>query len=158
MKPIAPIAAALTLALAACSGEAEAPSDGADVELTVSTTDNPYGSDDAAEVEAPTQAPAAIPPRFQGVWDYTEGTCSPESDMRMEISGNEILFYESMGTLTAIEEQGSDVIVSLAMEGEGETWEQKSVLRIQGNPERLLVLPDPESDILVRPMPRQRCN
>jgi hypothetical protein len=73
-----------------------------------------------------------IPTRFHGAWDYVEGSCSLDSDMRMEISGSEIMFYESIGTVTATEAEGDDVIVTLAMEGEGETWEQQTRLSLVG--------------------------
>ena len=158
MKQIAPIAAALTLALAACSGEADAPSDGADVELTVSTTDNPYGSDNPAGVEAPMYMPVVIPSQFQGVWDYVEGACLPESDLRMEIGSDEILFYESMGTLTAIELEGENsIVLMLAMEGEGERWEQKLRLSF-GEDGKTLIPQFFDGDRVYDPMPRQKCN
>ena len=80
-----------------------------------------------------------IPTRFHGVWDYVGGSCDPASDMRMEISGSEILFYESIGIVTGVEPEGDAVIVSLAMEGEGETWEQDTrlVLVGEGDEQRL---------------------
>lgn len=144
MKPIAPIAAALTLALAACSGEADAPSDGADV--------------DPAGVEAPMYMPVVIPSQFQGVWDYVEGACLPESDLRMEIGSDEILFYESMGTLTGIELEGEEsIVLMLAMEGEGERWEQK--LRLYFGEDGTTLMPQfLDGDRVYDPMPRQRCN
>jgi hypothetical protein len=144
MKQIAPIAAALVLALTACSGEADAPSEGADV--------------DAAAAEAPMYMPVVIPTQFWGVWDYVEGACLPESDMRMEISGNEILFYESMGTLTGIELEGENsIVLMLAMEGEGERWEQK--LRLAFGEDGKTLMPQFfDGDRVYEPMPRQKCN
>ncbi|BDI61902.1 hypothetical protein MACH05_24620 [Qipengyuania nanhaisediminis] len=76
-----------------------------------------------------------IPTRFHGVWDHVEGSCDAASDLRMEISGNEILFYESIGTVTGAAPDGDAVIVTLAMEGEGETWEQKTRLALVGEGE-----------------------
>ncbi len=96
-------------------------------------------SEDAATQEAAGESVAGegaagtaalIPARFQGVWDYVEGTCLPESDLRMEISGSEILFYESIGIVTDAAAEGDDVVLTLAMEGEGETWEQKTRLSL----------------------------
>lgn len=144
MKPIAPIAAVLTLALAACSGEADAPPDGADV--------------DAAGVEAPMYMPVVIPTQFKGVWDYVEGACLPESDLRMEIGSDEILFYESMGKLTGIELEGENsIVLILAMEGEGERWEQK--LRLSFGEDGKTLMPQFfDGDRVYDPMRRQRCN
>lgn len=75
---------------------------------------------------------AQIPARFHGVWDYEEGTCDPASDMRMEISADEILFYESIGRVTGVKAEGDDIIVSLDMEGEGENWQEKTRLSLVG--------------------------
>jgi hypothetical protein len=57
--------------------------------------------DDANRTDGARQA-ALVPARFRGVWDYTEGSCSEASDLRMEISGSEIMFYESIGIVTAV--------------------------------------------------------
>jgi len=75
---------------------------------------------------------AIIPAAYHGVWDYEGGTCSTESDLRMEISEREVLFYESVGTVKAVAEDGEDTIVTLDMEGEGETWEQAIRLSLEG--------------------------
>lgn len=144
MKQIAPIAAAFLFSLAACSGEADAPSDGADV--------------DAAAVEAPMYMPVVIPTQFWGVWDYVEGACLPESDMRMEIGSDEILFYESMGKLTGIELEGENsIVLILAMEGEGERWEQK--LRLAFGEDGKTLMPQFfDGDTVYEPMPRHKCS
>lgn len=99
-----------------------------------------------------------IPPRFQGVWDHVEGSCDPASDLRMEISGSEILFYESVGMVTDVAEEGDDVVVTLAMEGEGETWEQKTRLSLagSGSGERLETS-DGEGPKEVDEYPSKRC-
>ncbi|EAQ27989.1 hypothetical protein NAP1_10358 [Erythrobacter sp. NAP1] len=99
-----------------------------------------------------------IPTRFHGAWDYVGGTCDLASDMRMEISGSEILFYESVGIVTAAEAAGDAVIVDLAMEGEGETWQQRTQLMIegQGSDERLLTS-DGDLPPTVDEHPSKRC-
>ncbi|MBV7258085.1 hypothetical protein [Erythrobacter crassostreae] len=91
------------------------------------------GAEPIPEVTDETDTGAVmIPTRFQGVWDYEGGTCSPESDMRMEISGDEILFYESIGTLNAVSIDNEDAIVTLDMEGEGDTWQQSTRFSLVG--------------------------
>lgn len=127
------------LPLSACG---EAPDEGAPtgVEVPSDVTETPIpvepdgGIGDGAGPPEPVEDALAnrIPTRFQGVWDYVEGTCALESDLRMEISGSEIMFYESIGTVTATEAEGDDVVVTLAMEGEGETWEQQTRLSLVG--------------------------
>ena len=104
------------------------------------------GCDGAADVSAPPAseqqatleqqaAPAddalakvEIPERFRGVWDYEGGTCDPASDLRTQISGDQIRFYESTGEVVSVELDGDKAIVELAMTGEGESWTQTSAL------------------------------
>jgi hypothetical protein len=108
------------LALAACSQEPEAP-----------------------EAPAPTATRAAppasttriipenlIPATYQGAWDWTGGTCQSDSDQRMEIGGQEIHFYESVGEVQRVREASGALAVDLAMEGEGMEWTQTTVLRM----------------------------
>lgn len=97
------------------------------------------GAPDQPVNDTEEQAADMIPARYQGIWDYEGGTCAPESDLRMEISGREILFYESVGTVTGVTSEGADIIVTLDIEGEGETWVQTTRLSLEGedagNPE-----------------------
>lgn len=129
---IAPLA---LLALTACGSEPETPPE---VEQTPIPVEPDGGIGDGAGPPEETATAALanrIPTRFHGIWDSAEGTCDPASDLRMEISGGEILFYESVGMVTAVEPEGNDVIVTLAMEGEGETWEQQTRLSLVGEGE-----------------------
>ncbi len=87
--------------------------------------------------EAQAIANNQIPTRFQGVWDYVEGTCLPESDLRMEISADEILFYESIGKVTAATSDGDAVQLTMAMEGEGENWTEEYRLSLSDDGEFL---------------------
>ncbi len=66
-----------------------------------------------------------IPERFHGVWDALTGTCARASDLRIEIKPKEIVFYESYGRVFEVERVEGSLAVSLAMEGEGETWEER---------------------------------
>lgn len=102
--------------------------------------------------------PGLIPAQFHGVWDYVEGTCALESDMRMEISGNEILFYESIGLVTDVEREGDDAVVTLAMEGEGETWVQRTRLSISGEGDQArLSTSDGDAPKTTDDYPTKRC-
>ncbi len=99
-----------------------------------------------------------IPTRFQGVWDYIEGTCARNSDMRMEISSGEILFYESVGMVTDVTPEGDDVVVTLAMEGEGEVWEQKTRFSLTGEGDvQRLETSDGEGPKVTDEYPSKRC-
>lgn len=124
---------AALLALAACGSDPEtpaAPETPIPVEPDGGIGDGAGPPPDAVDVALANR----IPTRFHGVWDHAEGTCDPASDLRMEISGSEILFYEAVGMVTDVEAEGDppngDVVVTLAMEGEGETWEQKTRLSL----------------------------
>ena len=85
-------------------------------------------------------AASTIPEKFQGVWDYEKGTCSLESDLRMVVGENDIRFYESYGKVTDVRLEDEDAIIDLAMEGEGEAWDNTVRLSFNENGDRLLGL------------------
>lgn len=164
------------IALAACGGEADTADSSSDTvtdeqtETAAADTAPDKPEADAADDEAskpdtpedkpsePETAANVIPARYQGIWDYIEGTCARESDARKEISGKEIIFYESIGTVTSVAPDGDDVVVALDMEGEGETWTQTIRLSVsgKGGDERLSTS-DGEKPKAVDQYPSKRC-
>jgi hypothetical protein len=142
------------LLLAACGQQEATPEPPAETPIPVEP-DGGIG-DGARPPEA--VAEATIPQRFLGVWD--SGDCSAGSEMRLEVTPGRLEYYESVGTLTAIEAaSGGDVLATLAMSGEGQSW--RDTVRLQlteaGGREALLVLPGPDSELELRPVPRFRC-
>lgn len=91
----------------------------------------------------PGQASSIIPARYHGVWDNREGTCARNSDLRIEVSGEEVLFYESVGSAMSALEEDDITHVDLAMEGEGEEWTQTLSFKLVDGGDGL-VLVDPE--------------
>ena len=133
----------LALALSACGSQNDEPTE-PKTEIAPNAPmpvepDGGIGDGAGPPQDAAAVAEGMIPARFQGVWDYEGGTCDRASDMRMEISGTEILFYESIGRVTGVKPEGDDVIVTLDMEGEGETWQQRTRFSLggEGDDERL---------------------
>ncbi|MEL1251301.1 hypothetical protein [Aurantiacibacter gilvus] len=123
---IALLAVAAALSLSACSSEPEAtapdapvPSEASEVAATAGTGQAPEGTDSEG-----------IPAAMLGVWDYVEGTCDPASDLRLEIAPDHLTFYESYGTVQSVTRDGDDVTFALAMEGEGETWQESLTYRL----------------------------
>lgn len=99
-----------------------------------------------------------IPTSFRGIWDIADGTCSPASDLRMDIRADEIEFYESMGKVTSVEVESPDtIVVSLAMSGEGESWDvtTRYVLSDGG---AVLTPFETETNPQYKPIPRKRCS
>ena len=150
----------LGLAIAGCSGSEDAPAE------TPSAVESPMpvepdgGIGDGA---GPPQASAAIandliPERFRGVWDYVEGSCNRNSDLRMEISGDEILFYESIGRVADVEAEGDAVIVTLDMEGEGENWQEKTRFSLsQRDGQPILSASEGDKPAIVDEYPSKKC-
>ena len=142
--------------LAACAPDPATPDDGQDAgqdtDAPASVPAAQPGSDPGAQA-----ALTAIPARFQGVWDYVEGTCAAESDLRTEIEGKRILFYESVGEVTAVERFGDDAIdVTLSMAGEGESWTMERRFTLEKDDARLVpAATDPSEQFT--PMPLKRC-
>ncbi len=80
-----------------------------------------------------------IPARFHGAWDYVDGSCNPTSDLRVEVSADRVIFYESVGEVEGVSSGTDGTEVTLAMEGEGQNWDSRFRLSLQGNPERLVM-------------------
>ncbi|MBI1402260.1 MAG: hypothetical protein GC147_03485 [Porphyrobacter sp.] len=143
------------LALAACGSPEPAPDAPDDTPIPVEPDG---GIGDGAG--PPAALAGTIPARFQGVWDAEGGDCSPASETRLEVGPDRLEYYESLGTVTGVEpSEGADALVTLAMEGEGQSWTDTVRLQLgetEGR-ERLLLLPGPDSENLPRPLPRFRC-
>ncbi|MEE4537959.1 MAG: hypothetical protein V2J51_05650 [Erythrobacter sp.] len=74
---------------------------------------------------------SVIPGAFTGVWDASSGSCDPASDLRMEIGSQDIIFYEARGAVESVTARNeASVSIDLAMEGEGETWDDTLVLSL----------------------------
>ena len=137
----------LVLALTACGSEPVPEPQPAPVETAEPQPAAPTG---------PIAETALIPERFIGVWDYIEGTCDPASDMRLAIGQDRFEFYESVGEVKAVRNQGETTVVDLAMEGEGETWEESLRLVLKDDGERLHVT-EPVNASDTDDYPRKRC-
>lgn len=96
----------------------------------------------------------AIPASYLGQWDGVEGSCAPDSDLRMMVRPGSIGFYESRGEVTAVRRTRDGLVVSLAMEGEGERWEEDYSMRLVGGRERLAVTASSYPDRITM---RKRC-
>lgn len=139
------------IGLAACSGQEPVPEGETQVEPNASFTDDAATDPDIVNGE--------IPARYLGVWDYVGGTCAPESDMRMEIAPRSITFYESLGMVAGVGQDGGDAIADLVMEGEGETW--INVLRlslVEEDGQTLLHTSDGTGPKVKDEYPRKKCN
>ncbi|QPC99184.1 hypothetical protein [Qipengyuania soli] len=120
---LSPLLPALFLAMAACSPGPDA--SGADEPVGAAGSGEAKASAQTSPTSSPTPVTAEeIPSTFLGVWDHDKPSCDVPSDMRLEIAPKSIRFYESRGEVTRIEVDSADsIVVSLAMEGEGEKWQ-----------------------------------
>ena len=140
-------------ALAACGGpetKENAATDRAETEETteaeetakdeVGAASSEVASTETTEVEEQGAEPLpadqktsfnTIPVAYHGVWDATTGWCAAESDARLEISETKLGFYESVGTVIEVGKQGDGIKVTVAMEGEGEKWEDSYIFVLE---------------------------
>lgn len=140
------------LALAACSQE---PGDAPAAEETIMPVEPDGGIGDGAGPPG-TGLADTIPAAFLGVWDYVEGTCDPASDLRVEIAPTSMQFYESYGAVTRVEVASpQSIIVGLAMEGEGETWQMERMFTLSDDGETLT--PTSPGEDQFEPMPLEKC-
>lgn len=118
----------------------------------------PAPQPDLAAADAAAIRQGQIPPRYHGVWDAVTGSCDPASDLRVEIAARRILFYESVGNVTATGSEGGDAIADLAMEGEGEQWFRSLRMTLSGEGDAArLVLADALETPRGQPIPLKRC-
>lgn len=155
MKRSLPLAIVLTLGVVACSPAEDTSAPGEPE--TTATPDDSFVSDKT--ITDPAISNGEIPARFTGVWDYVGGTCSPDSDMRMEIAPRAITFYESVGAVAGVGQDGDDAIADLAMEGEGEKWVNSlrlSLVEVDG--ETQLHTSDATKPKVADEFPRKKCS
>ena len=110
------------------------------------------------EISDPEILKGEIPVRYHGVWDYVRGSCSADSDMRMEIGPRRITFYESVGNVAGVGQDGDDAIADLIMEGEGETWVESTRLSlVEKDGKMQLHTSDATKPRVIDKYPRKRC-
>ncbi|MCA0909676.1 hypothetical protein [Qipengyuania gaetbuli] len=149
------LSAAPLLLLAACSDPVRDADrqDGGDAAMPVEPGGGP--GDGAAPMPEPVVTDE-IPVAFRGVWDSVQGTCDAASDLRIEISPKAIGFYESRGEVTRVEIDNPDrIVVSLAMEGEGEKWEMARQFTLTEN--GTILTPRSVNEEQFKPVPLKRC-
>ena len=149
------LALTISVALAACSPSSDDSSQPASTEAPIAVEPDGGIGDGATPLPSPTVA-EAIPERFLGVWDNVEGTCEPVSESRLEIGPKSIGFYESQGEVTRVEVDSLDrIVVSLAMEGEGERWQTAQMYTLSDNGARLTA--SSVGDEQFEPLERKKC-
>jgi hypothetical protein len=109
---------------------------------------NPETADTAApeapDIASATPSPAAstIPAAIQGRWGLVPADCEPGRDDAkglLTIGPTKLEFYESVGTLTEIEEASDTRIrAAFAFTGEGMTWQRDETLDAQDNGQTLI--------------------
>lgn len=155
MKSFPSFALPLTLlVLAACSESPDTAPDQDPVE-TATPLEAKAGAD--SNTAAQPRIAESIPENFRGVWDSVQGSCDPASDMRIEVGPEGIGFYEAHGEVTRVEvDNPQKIVVSLAMEGEGEKWtmDRRFTLSDQG---QILTPGAVDSEEQFEPSPLKRC-
>lgn len=87
-----------------------------------------------------------FPEEFHGVWDATAQSCVlPISQIRIKIDGAGIHYWESDGKPVKINESanvvgGRNIVLELAMSGEGENWVSKTQFAISNDKQRLFAM------------------
>lgn len=83
---------------------------------------------------------AAIPARFHGEWNSDISACGKPSLTRLIVSADRLAFYESSGSVRAVDREGERVIsVASTYQGEGETWQATRRLSLSPDGDSLTV-------------------
>lgn len=82
------------------------------------------GRGTVADMRAEAFDGARIPARFHGMY-ATQGACArPGEASRLLIAADAVQFHESRGRVLRARGEGDALVVTLALAGEGETWER----------------------------------
>ena len=133
MKQLILLGSALPLALLALSACAEPIEDRPEAEETMMPVEPDGGIGDGAE-PLPDLSEATIPASFHGRWGINPGDCTDENgDAKgsIQISENELRFYESVATLRTVSESETGTIrATYDFVGEGQEWSRDIKLAI----------------------------
>ena len=120
----------LPLLLAACSDPADQPPE---PQQTMMPVEPDGGIGDGAE-PLPAAQGDTIPAAFHGRWGINPGDCTDENgDAKgsIQISGEQLRFYESLATIDTVSERGADTIrATYDFTGEGQEWSRDIKLAI----------------------------
>ena len=123
-------------ALAGCEGAPEADN------AANMTEPGANASRSAADnASAPSRTESGIPAAFQGRWSRSAATCGkPGDEMRLAISADSLIFYESVGEVTSVKRIAPDhVEVRADYNGEGDRWSDVANLRLSEDGQALTI-------------------
>lgn len=155
------LAATAALALAACSKEPDATA----TQAAPTQTEEVFQEDAAPASEPPVaEATSAsldeIPEIVRGRWGLVPADCtSTKGDAKglLEVSSDQLKFYESVAKLGTIKEAGeSRIRATFAYTGEGQSWSQDVVLDVQDDG-KTLIRRDYGPDAMPGPLKYMRC-
>jgi hypothetical protein len=155
------LVATAALALAACSKEP----DGTATQTTPTETEEVFQEDSGSASETPEAAATTatldeIPDTVRGRWGLVPADCtSTKGDAKglLEVSADQLKFYESVAKLGTIKEAGeSRIRATFAYTGEGQSWSQDVVLDVQDDG-KTLIRRDYGPDAMPGPLKYMRC-
>lgn len=161
---VALLAVSAALALSACSKQPDAPATQAAATQTEEVfQEEPGTASDlpAPEASASTAITAeAIPEAVHGRWGLVPADCtSTRGDAKglLEVSADQLKFYESVAKLGTIKEVGeSRIRATFAYSGEGQSWNQDVVLEAKDDG-KTLIRREYGKDAMAGPLKYTRC-
>ncbi len=156
------IAVTAALALSACSKQPEAPATPAVTETEEVFQEEPATASEAAGTQAEsTASPDEIPQAVRGRWGLVPADCTStlgDAKGLLEVSADQLKFYESVAKLGTIKEAGeSRIRATFAYSGEGQSWTQDVVLDAQEDGSTL-IRRDYGKDAMPGPLKYTRCS
>lgn len=159
--PVLTLTAAL--ALAACSKQPEAPASTAaptETEEVFQESPAPVEATEAGEGEGAAVGMSEIPETIRGRWGLVSADCtSTKGDAKglLEVSGDQLKFYESVAKLGEIKEAGeSRIRATFDYTGEGQSWTNDVVLDVQDDG-KTMIRRDYGKDAMPGPLKYTRC-
>lgn len=151
MRRLTWIVLASALTAGGCSSPDETPRNGANAQVPIIETVPPSEGDaqvpaaeenTADESSAPDAAARQIPSPIRGRWGLVRADCvTTHGDAKglLEITAEDLVFYESRGKLIGLREREPTRIVGdFAFSGEGMNWQRRILLEVQDGGQTLI--------------------
>lgn len=151
---------ALTIGLSACGRDSDPVTnrmDQAQLNATerVETPGNQVTAiDPDTNASGTTDRADMAPVAFQGRWTGAKDDCTDTgAELELQITPKELIFHESVGTITRITHQKEgEVAIDAAFTGEGESWTRRLEMRASADGQTLTIANDGQAVV------RKRCD
>ncbi|WP_336974584.1 hypothetical protein [Sphingobium aromaticiconvertens] len=159
LHPSLILSLALTMGLSACGRDSDPAGNRMDqTQLSTEIAETPGNQvtaiDPGANESVAADRADTVPVTFQGRWTGAKDNCTDAgAELELQITPKELIFHESVGTITRITRQeGGKVAIDAAFTGEGQSWTRRLEVRASADGQTLTIANDGQAVV------RKRCD